>query len=45
MRKKGTGRRSSETGAKIELATTLSVAKETITASAGNNRACSDGRC
>jgi len=44
MRKKGTRRRSSETEAEIELATTLSVAKKVTTASAGDNGACSDGR-
>ena len=43
MRKKET-RRSLETGAETELATTLSVAKEATTASAGDNGACSDGR-
>jgi len=43
-RKERTGRRGSKAGAKTELATTLSVAKE-VNASAGNNRACSDGRC
>ena len=45
MREKGTGRRSSEIGAKTELVMTLSMAKEATTASAGNNGACSDGRC
>jgi len=44
MRKKEIRRRSSETGAKIELAMTLSVAKKATTASAGDNGACSDGR-
>ena len=44
MRKKRTRRRSSKTGAKTKLAMTLSVAKEATTASAGDNRACSDGR-
>jgi len=44
VRKKGTRRRSSEIGAEIELATTLSVAKEATTASAGDNGTCSDGR-
>jgi len=42
-RKEGRRRRSSEAGAKIKLATTLSVAKE-ANASAGDNGACSDGR-
>jgi len=37
VRKKGTRRRSSETEAETELATTLSVAKEATTASAGDN--------
>ena len=41
-RKEGRRRRSSEAGTKTELATTLSVAKE-ANASAGNNRACSNG--
>ena len=45
MREKGTERRSSKTGAETELAMTLSVAKEATTASAGNNGACSDGKC
>ena len=36
--------RSSQAGAKIEPATTLSVAEEATIASAGNNQACSDGR-
>jgi len=39
--KKGTERRSSEVGAKTDIAMTPSVAKETNTFSAGNNRACS----
>jgi len=41
--KEGSSKRSSETGAKIKLAMTLSVAKEANT-SAGDNGACSDGR-
>jgi len=41
-RKERTGRRGSKAGAKTELATTLSVAKE-ANALAGDNRACSDG--
>ena len=41
-RKERTRRRSAETR-ETELATTPSVAKEATTASAGNNRACSDG--
>ena len=45
MREKETGRRSSETGAKTELAMTLSMVKETTTTSVGNNGTCSDGRC
>ena len=44
-REKGIGRRSSEIGAKTELAMTLSMAKKATIASAGDNRACSDGRC
>jgi len=43
VRKKGTRRKSSETGAETEPAMTLSVAEEATIASAGNNRACSDG--
>ena len=43
-RKERTGRRGSKAGAKTELAMTLNVAKE-ANASAGDNRACSDGRC
>ena len=42
-RKEGRRRRSSEVGAKTELAMTLSVAKK-ANASAGDNGACSDGR-
>jgi len=41
---KGTERRSSEVEAKTDIAMTSSVAKETNTFSAGNNRACSYGR-
>ena len=43
---KGIGRRSSKTtGAKISIATTLSVAEKARNASSvGDNRACSDGR-
>ena len=44
VRKERTRRRGSKAGAKTKLATTLSVAKE-ANASAGDNRACSDGRC
>jgi len=40
----GTERRSSEAEAKTDIATTPSVAEETNTSSAGDNRACSDGR-
>ena len=36
--------RGSKTGAKTEPATTLGVAKEATIASAGDNRACSNGR-
>jgi len=43
VRKKETRRRSLETGAKTELAMTLSVAKKATIASAGDNGACSDG--
>ena len=41
-RKKERRRRSSEAGAETKLATTLGVVKE-ANASAGDNRACSDG--
>ena len=44
MRKEGAGRRSSETGAETEPATTPSVAEEATIASAGDNRACSNER-
>jgi len=44
MKEEGTKRRGSETEAKTESATTLGVAEEATTASAGNNRACSNGR-
>ena len=44
MRKEGNDGRSSKAGAKTELAMTISVAEEANTPSAGNNRACSDGR-
>ena len=43
MRKEGTRRRGSEAGAKTEPAMTFSVAEEATIASAGDNRACSDG--
>jgi len=43
-RKEGRRRRSSKAGAKTEPATTSSVPEEATIASAGNNRACSDGR-
>ena len=43
MRKEGIGRKGSETGAKTEPATTFSVAEEATIASAGDNRAYSDG--
>jgi len=42
-KEEGTRRRGSKTGAKTEPAMTFSVAEETTIASAGNNRACSDG--
>ena len=42
-REEGTRRRGSEAGAKTEPVTTFSVAEEATIASAGNNRACSDG--
>ena len=45
VREKGIGRRSSKTGAKTELAMILSVTKEATIASAGDNGACSNGRC
>ena len=38
------GRRSSKTGAKADIAMTISVAEEANTPSAGDNRACSNGR-
>jgi len=44
MRKEGTGRGSSKTGAETDLATTISMAEEATASSAGNNQACSDGR-
>jgi len=43
-RKKGDDRRCSEAGAETNNATTLSVAKKANAFSAGNNRACSNGR-
>ena len=43
MRKEGTGRRGSKTGAKTEPTTIFSMAEEATIASAGDNRACSDG--
>jgi len=43
VREEGTGRRGSKAGAKTEPAMTFSVAEEATIASAGNNRACSDG--
>ena len=39
---KRTGRRSSKTGAKADIAMTISVAKEANTPSASDNRACSN---
>ena len=38
-------RRNTEAGTENKPATTLGVAEEATTASAGNNRACSDGGC
>ena len=38
-------RRSAETGTENKPATTLGVVEEATTASAGDNRACSDGGC
>ena len=43
-RKEGNEWRSSYTGAETEHAMTISVAKEANISSAGDNRACSDGR-
>ena len=40
----GTGRRSSEVGAKTDITMTLSVAEETFAFSVGNNWACSNRR-
>ena len=40
--KEGLG--SSETGAKTDIAMTISVAEEATTSSAGDNKACSNGR-
>jgi len=40
-----TRRRSSEAGAKADIAMTISMAKEANVPSAGDNRACSNGRC
>jgi len=40
--KEGLG--SSETGAKTDIAMTISMAEEITTSSAGDNRACSNGR-
>ena len=45
VEEKRSRRRSSKAGAKIEPATTFSVAEEATIASAGNNRACSNGGC
>jgi len=44
VRKEGNGGRSSKTEAKTKYAMTISVAEEASTPSAGNNRACSNGR-
>jgi len=43
VREEGTGQRSSKAGAKTEPAMTFSIAEEATIASAGNNRACSNG--
>ena len=43
VRKEGTGRRGSKTGAETNIATTLSVAEETTVSSVGDNWACSNG--
>ena len=42
--KEETRRRSSEAGAKTDTTTTTRVAEKANTSSAGNNRACFDGR-
>ena len=42
-REEGTGRRGSKTGAKTDIATTISMAEEAIASLAGDNRAYSDG--
>ena len=44
-RKEEGRRRNAETGTENQPATTLGVAEEATTASAGDNRACSDGGC
>ena len=44
-REEKTRRRSSEAGAKTDIAMTISVAEEANAPSAGDNRACSNGRC
>ena len=44
IKEEGSRRRNSEAG-ETEPATTLGVAEEATIASAGNNWACSDGRC
>jgi len=44
VRKEENGGKSSKTGAKTKYATTTSVAEETSAPSAGDNRACSNGR-
>ena len=43
MREEETGRRSSETGAETDIATTMSVVEEATVSSAGDNWACSNG--
>ena len=45
MREEGTRRRGFETGVETKLAMTFGVAEEATIASAGDNRACSNGRC
>jgi len=44
VREEGTGRRGSETEAETDIAMTISVAEEATASSAGDNRACSNGR-
>jgi len=44
VREEETGRRGSKTGAETDIAMTISVAEEATASSAGDNRACSNGR-